>query len=218
MSIEFRCTQCDKLLRTSDDTAGKQAKCPECGTLMTVPAANLSATLPGNQGKPVGAASPFGSSDQPSGPPSDENPYQSPAQYGPLPGAGQPDAMAAQKVSAPATALMIAGGLGVAMQLLSSAGNLLGVGAGAFQQRQAMGMLLTGGANVAMSLIGIVVGGLVVYGAVKMKNLENHGLSMAAAIIAMIPCISPCCVLGLPFGIWAIVVLSDPSVKAAFRS
>ncbi len=38
MPIEFRCTQCNKLLRTPDDTAGKQAKCPECGALMTVPA------------------------------------------------------------------------------------------------------------------------------------------------------------------------------------
>ncbi len=30
MPIEFRCLQCGKLLRTGDDTAGKQAKCPEC--------------------------------------------------------------------------------------------------------------------------------------------------------------------------------------------
>jgi phage FluMu protein Com len=37
MAIEFRCTQCGKLLRTADDTAGKQAKCPECGAIMTIP-------------------------------------------------------------------------------------------------------------------------------------------------------------------------------------
>ena len=39
MPIEFRCDQCNKLLRTGDDTAGKQAKCPECDTVMTIPAA-----------------------------------------------------------------------------------------------------------------------------------------------------------------------------------
>jgi hypothetical protein len=50
-----------------------------------------------------------------------------------------------------------------------------------------------------------------------MKRLENHGMSMAAAIIAMVPCISPCCLIGLPIGIWALTVLNDPSVKAAFR-
>jgi hypothetical protein len=51
-----------------------------------------------------------------------------------------------------------------------------------------------------------------------MKKLESYSFAMAAAIIAMIPCISPCCLLGLPFGIWALVVLGDGSVKAAFQS
>ncbi|MBU4273541.1 MAG: DUF975 family protein [Planctomycetes bacterium] len=46
MAIEFRCTNCGKLLRTGDDTAGRQAKCPECGTVMTIPAAASSGPLP----------------------------------------------------------------------------------------------------------------------------------------------------------------------------
>lgn len=37
MAIEFRCTQCNNLLRTGDDTAGKQAQCPQCGAIGTVP-------------------------------------------------------------------------------------------------------------------------------------------------------------------------------------
>jgi len=37
MTIEFRCPDCDKLLRTSDDKAGARAKCPDCGTAVTVP-------------------------------------------------------------------------------------------------------------------------------------------------------------------------------------
>ena len=41
---------------------------------------------------------------------------------------------------------------------------------------------------------------------------------MTAAIVAVIPCVAPCCLLSLPFGIWALVVLGDSSVKAAFRS
>jgi ribosomal protein S27E len=44
MAIEFRCTQCHKLLRIGDDAAGKQAKCPECGAILPVPAAG--AALP----------------------------------------------------------------------------------------------------------------------------------------------------------------------------
>jgi len=39
MPIEFRCTKCSKLLRTPDETAGKQARCPECGTILQIPSA-----------------------------------------------------------------------------------------------------------------------------------------------------------------------------------
>lgn len=46
MPIEFHCTNCDRLLRTGDDTAGKQAKCPECGEIMSIPASTLPGALP----------------------------------------------------------------------------------------------------------------------------------------------------------------------------
>jgi hypothetical protein len=39
---------------------------------------------------------------------------------------------------------------------------------------------------------------------------------MTAAILAMIPCLSSCCIVGLPLGIWALVVLSKPEVKSEF--
>jgi uncharacterized membrane protein/phage FluMu protein Com len=71
MPIEFRCTACDKLLRTPDETAGKQAKCPECGALMQIPESSTA------------ASSPFGDQPAPSpGRPGEpENPYQSPVDY-----------------------------------------------------------------------------------------------------------------------------------------
>ena len=52
MPIEFRCTQCNRLLRTQDETAGKKAKCPECGAILTIPAmqAPPEATTPGATG------------------------------------------------------------------------------------------------------------------------------------------------------------------------
>ena len=37
MAIEFRCSQCGRLLRTGDDTAGRMAQCPECGSQTPVP-------------------------------------------------------------------------------------------------------------------------------------------------------------------------------------
>jgi predicted Zn finger-like uncharacterized protein len=40
--------------------------------------------------------------------------------------------------------------------------------------------------------------------------------TFTACILAMIPCVN-CCILGLPFGIWGLVVLNKPEVKDAFR-
>lgn len=40
MAIEFNCPHCDKLLKTSDEKAGRQAKCPGCGEIISVPASS----------------------------------------------------------------------------------------------------------------------------------------------------------------------------------
>ena len=37
-----------------------------------------------------------------------------------------------------------------------------------------------------------------------------------AAVLALIPVTSVCCVPGIPIGIWALVVLHQPEVRAAF--
>ena len=37
MTIEFNCRHCDKVLKTSEDKAGRQAKCPGCGEVIEVP-------------------------------------------------------------------------------------------------------------------------------------------------------------------------------------
>jgi hypothetical protein len=64
--------------------------------------------------------------------------------------------------------------------------------------------------------VGLLVSFLILYGALKMKKLESHGWAVAASVIALVPCVSPCCLIGLPIGIWALVVLNKPEVKAAF--
>ena len=40
MTIEFNCPDCNKLLRTTDEKAGFTAKCPSCGTTISVPDAD----------------------------------------------------------------------------------------------------------------------------------------------------------------------------------
>lgn len=237
-TVEFRCPGCNKLLRTASDAAGKQAKCPECGMVTTIPAP------PGGPGAPAdvpGAGVPDETLPYPSAPPSPsrqpaspfaaggpgpapagdaENPYLAPTQYGEPPQRpfAAADPMAASRVAGPAIALIVTGALGLAANLFALVVNLIQLGGGmAVRPGDDVPIFLSGGVGVFSAGVGVVLSIVVITGAVKMKNLESHGFAMAAAIIALVPCISPCCFLGLPFGIWALVVLSDAHVKAAFR-
>jgi hypothetical protein len=92
-----------------------------------------------------------------------------------------------------------------------------------------LAMLDSGSGDPMSGLVGGVLGGamygfwallalLVFIGAFRMRMLKSYGLSMASAIVAIVPCFTYiCCILMMPFGIWALVVLMKPEVKSAFR-
>jgi uncharacterized RDD family membrane protein YckC len=73
MPIDLTCSGCGKRLRVPDDSAGKQARCPACGEISTVPE-------PAMNPDPILTFSdnPFADLPTPSAPVSD-NPYQSPS-------------------------------------------------------------------------------------------------------------------------------------------
>ena len=72
--------------------------------------------------------------------------------------------------------------------------------------------------NAERARINSILAMVVIWGAVQMSNLENYRLAVSAAILATLSCISPWFLLGVPFGIWALVVLCDEGVKDAFWS
>lgn len=69
MPIEFRCTKCQKLLRTPDGSSGREAKCPQCGAIVKIP----------EPAAAVHAASP----PAPQVAPPPDNPYASPNRLAP---------------------------------------------------------------------------------------------------------------------------------------
>lgn len=147
------------------------------------------------------------------------NPPQPPPTGTPAVGRAEVERM----VSGPATGLMITAIVGIVFSVLGLLMNLLGMGMaglggalGEFGAADTFLPMMSGAFAIMSSIIGIGIGVLILFAASKMKKLESHGLSIAGAIVAMIPCISPCCILGLPIGIWALVVLLKPEVKAAF--
>jgi hypothetical protein len=58
---------------------------------------------------------------------------------------------------------------------------------------------------------------LVLVGALRMKALRSYEFSFIAALLALLPCVTSCCLIGLPFGIWAILVLRRPGIKGQFK-
>ncbi len=72
---------------------------------------------------------------------------------------------------------------------------------------------------IILGVLGIVGAIITLIGGVKIRQLRGYGLGILGSIIACIPCLSTssCCVVGLVAGIWAVIVLLDADVKAAFR-
>ncbi|MCS7022124.1 MAG: hypothetical protein NZU63_09880 [Gemmataceae bacterium] len=70
--------------------------------------------------------------------------------------------------------------------------------------------------NYVLHGIAIVLIILIIIGGIQMMKLSGLALPVTASILSMIPFItSCCCVIGLPVGIWSLIVLARPDVKAA---
>jgi hypothetical protein len=150
-------------------------------------------------------------------------------------GAGAGSAAARSKVSTPGVLLIVVGilnllgGLYYAVSGVNSMLNpqaaMAGMNAEQARQLEQAGMtpeqIVHGTAIVFLVFAGIaVIAALItLFGGVKMRNLQSHGLAVFGSILALLPCISPtgCCLLGQIAGIWALVVLMSQDVKSAFR-
>jgi len=136
-----------------------------------------------------------------------------------MPSMPTPGPQAAERVQGPAIGLMVVAVVGGLLQIASLVMRVVApaILASGRMPNQAWANMFSGTIGVVAAVIGLLVSGVIFLGAMKMKSLESYGLAMGASIIAMIPCFSPCCLLGLPIGIWALVVLSKPEVKTAFH-
>ena len=78
-------------------------------------------------------------------------------------------------------------------------------------------MMQGGSFGVVFSLLGVVFSSVSIAGGFSMLSLRHYPLAIAAMVLTMMPGTSPCCLLGLPLGIWGLVVLFRPEVRAAFQ-
>ncbi|MCS7337214.1 MAG: GYF domain-containing protein [Verrucomicrobiae bacterium] len=133
-------------------------------------------------------------------------------------------AQALRKVKPPAICLLVTAVLYGCWALLDLAGRLILTRSEAWLERLSRGnpemepvvRLMWGPVGIAMDVWYLLLAVLVSLGAIRMMKLRSYGLAIASCIIVMLPCIVPCCMLGLPIGIWALVVLLQPEVRAQF--
>ena len=150
-----------------------------------------------------------------------ENPYKS---TGPTltPDASGPDDSAAKAlVKPPAMILMILSIISIVLSggvLIFSAGQIdMAIfedftRANPVEQEKAVNVI----GNLVALILSIPFHILFIFACKKMMKLESKSVVWMMLILAVIPCCTPCC-LGLPIGIWGIVVMNDPIVKLAFK-
>lgn len=157
------------------------------------------------------------------------NPYQS------TPGVKDPIVnrqVAESRVKLPAIFLMISGGVSMLFNVIGGAYFAV-MFIGAKEQMMAeirkqqqqdipaetldMIFNLYGFGGIASVILGLIFGVFVIFAAIRMLKLRGWGMAVAAAIISLIPCFQGCCLLSMPVGIFALVVLMDGTVKPAFE-
>jgi len=133
------------------------------------------------------------------------------------------------KVTPPAICLMVAAGLNILTSLYLifngvSATLLSGqiakdIKTGSKTDAEAAGAIVSGVGigYVLWGVLALLCAGVIILAGIKFKSLQSYNLVMAGTVLAMIPCTGPCCIVSLPLGIWALVVLMSPDVKAAFH-
>lgn len=72
--------------------------------------------------------------------------------------------------------------------------------------------------GIALSTFGITAAAAIILaGGICLHWRRYYALALAGCILASIPCISPCVIAGMPFGIWGLVLLSNRDLRQTFH-
>lgn len=143
--------------------------------------------------------------------PNSENPYASPGtQYAPPP-------LTREQVKArllpPAVAILSLAAVSIVARLVLAAFEFALPGPDG-NDATVQASRMTG--QIAGQIVGLVFNVVAIVGSIDMLKLKSFRNAQIGAVVTVIPCCSPCFVLGIPFGIWALVILRQPGVRESF--
>ena len=205
MSIDVSCAGCGKAYAVQDERAGQRFKCKACGTVVAVPADEWGFDA---YGANAGGFQDF------------NNPYAQPMAAGNgRQKVGRAEALSRTNICA--IFLYVVAGISIPMHALNAVFTIVdrddapGPGMRVPANEAEKTAQVAGG--LAASVVLMVMNTVVIVGAWNLQNLKKRSTAMTGAIICCIPCCSPCVILGIPFGIWALVLLNSPDIKPHFE-
>lgn len=211
MAQLIKCPRCERQLRVPEELLDREVKCPSCGVNFLVESPRGEPTPPRQEDVAIreSVQPPVG----PQAEPAHDRDYDDEFR--------RPSRAVLDEISNVSTALFISGILntclavcGIGLNVFTTVVGVADGGNG--NQPDAMINMFSGAVGIVQGIVGVLFGALMIVGALKMKRLESHSLAMMSAILTVVPC-TGCCLWGLPIGIWALVVLNKPEVKAAFE-
>jgi len=248
MPEQVQCPSCKQKLRVPDNLLGKKVKCPKCATIFEAKVEESKGEDDGGsygftqepEPKPRSKALRRAAGEEIEDEDDDEEPVRTRRSSSDQDEEDEEEDQddeepqpkkkknakrvrrnrAMDRIWAPAVGLQVTAGLGIAAVVL----NLVFIIIGLTMARapQAAGQQFVGpnpgvlvGQGVG-TLISLLIQVAVLNGASKMKRLESFREATILSILCMLPC--TCCFLGLPFGIWSLVVINSSDVRPYFKA
>ena len=148
------------------------------------------------------------------------NPYASPM-FGAAPNQNLIQAVKG-KVMPPAIFLLIVGVIGLGFSIFNFVYALVAgppvIDPNVPEFLRNMQQSAVGPVAVVMQITFVLVNVVIILGAVQMLRFKTRPLAITASILAMVNLGTCCCIIGLPAGIWSLVILLSKDVIAAFQS
>ncbi len=147
------------------------------------------------------------------------NPYSS---HGYTPTGSQPQNSLAGQFKILGIIFIILSAIGFFGAILASLGNIVQLAQGGPKPPPNMDAAGVSGfyfgfyVSIVMVGLSIFFQPLILWAGINMLRRKGRGIVLTGAIIATIPLLSSCCLLGMPFGIWALVLLMRPESKSLF--
>jgi hypothetical protein len=213
--LDLECPQCQKRLRVPATAVGKRIRCPACSHVIDVPAEMGTTAEPPKPRSTPRRKEPEpepDSHDEPSRDDGDDD-YREKRSVRRRRSPGGP-------LTGLAIVLLVIASLSLLLDLFNCGFAIFGPEPEVNAQDPAILQQIAKSSHgpLAASMQGglAIMAIVTIVGSIQMLRRKTWGLALTACILAMIHIGSCCCVLGLPIGIWALILLVNPDVKDSF--